>query len=63
MLRIIDDEQLVPTKILLPLRQAGDDTSITWDEFHFNNALLGKGSKPPLTPRRFLCLFFSANST
>ena len=41
MLRIIDDEQLIPTKLLLPIRQAGNDTSITWDEFHFNNTLLG----------------------
>ena len=30
MLRIIDDEQLIPTKLLLPLRQAGNDTSVTW---------------------------------
>ena len=41
MLRIIDEEQLVPTKILLPIRQAGNDTSIVWDEFYFNNTLLG----------------------
>ena len=41
MIRIIDDEQLIPTKILLPIRQTQNETSVTWDEFHFNNTLLG----------------------
>ena len=41
MITIIEDEQLVPTRILLPIRQTQNETSITWDEFHFKNALLG----------------------
>ena len=41
MITIIEDEQLVPTRILLPIRQTQNETSVTWDEFHFKNALLG----------------------
>jgi hypothetical protein len=41
MITIIEDEQLVPTRVLLPIRQTQNETSITWDEFHFNNTLLG----------------------
>lgn len=42
MLTIISDEELVPTRILLPMRTTQNETSITWDEFHFNNTLLGR---------------------
>jgi hypothetical protein len=38
---IIEDEQLVPTRILLPKRQTQNETSVSWDEFHFKNALFG----------------------
>ena len=41
MINIIEDEQLVPTRILLPIRQTQNETSITWDEFHFKSHLLG----------------------
>ena len=41
MIRIISEEELVPTRILLPLRHTEHETSVTWDEFHFNNTLLG----------------------
>jgi hypothetical protein len=40
-LTIISDEQLIPTRILMPIRQTENETSITWDEFHFNEAVLG----------------------
>ena len=41
MITIIQDEQLVPTRFLMPIRQTQDETSITWDEFNFNSAILG----------------------
>lgn len=41
MLTLITEEELIPTRILLPLRTTQNETSITWDEFHFNNTLLG----------------------
>jgi hypothetical protein len=41
MLNFISEEELVPTRILLPLRHTEHETSVTWDEFHFNNTLLG----------------------
>jgi hypothetical protein len=42
---IIEDEQLVPTCILFPKRQTQNETSVSWDEFHFKNALLGAVSE------------------
>ena len=41
MLTLITEEELIPTRILLPMRTTQNETSVTWDEFHFNNTLLG----------------------
>jgi len=41
LITIIEEEELVPTRVLLPIRQTQNETTITWDEFHFNNTLLG----------------------
>lgn len=41
MLNLIKEEELIPTRILLPMRITQNETSVTWDEFHFNNTLLG----------------------
>ena len=41
MIEFVTEEDLVPTKILLPLRETYNETMIVWDEYHFNNALLG----------------------
>ena len=33
MLNLIQEEDLVPTRILLPMRVTQNETSVTWDEF------------------------------
>ena len=41
LITIIEEQEEIPTKILLPIRTTENETSITWDEFVFNNTLLG----------------------
>ena len=41
LITIVTEQDLVPTKLLMPIRQTANETTIVWDEFHFNNHLLG----------------------
>lgn len=41
MIEFISEEDLLPIRFILPLRETFNESSIVWDEYHFNNALLG----------------------
>ena len=41
MIDFISEEDLTPIRVILPLRETVNESSIVWDEYHFNNALLG----------------------
>ena len=39
---LVTEEDVVPTKIIMPIRQVDNtDQNIVWDEFHFSKNLLG----------------------
>lgn len=41
MIEFITEEQLTPIRVILPLRETVNESTIVWDEYNFNNALLG----------------------
>ena len=41
MIDLITEEDLIPIRYILPMRETFNETTIVWDEYNFNNAILG----------------------
>ena len=41
MIELLTEEDLVPIRTILPLRETFNETTITWNEYNFNSAILG----------------------
>ncbi len=41
MIELITEEDLVPLKVILPIRETYNETTVTWNEYNFNTGLIG----------------------
>lgn len=60
MLNLIQEEDLIPTRILLPMRVTQNETSVTWDEFRESTPDRPKKIRPYMSDRPLTTSFFPA---